>query len=244
VSSTLIYGTRWYGDRGGGGLVVSDPGTDLRYTAGLLNLQAAGRYLKVPQPTFYRWARGYKRGEPLIHVKPRSIDDLPVTFIALAEGYVLDALKAAGVRPNKIRPALDSLREEFGEYVLVAKELATDGIDVLWDYAQTDAGHELIAGHTRQTVIREIVTDYMRYVIRDSAGYPETLILRNWEPVRVVVDMRRSFGQPVFEETGTPVAAVAGMMKAGEDAESAAEEFGVTVDDARTAARILLGQAA
>jgi len=63
-----------------------------------------------------------------------------VTFIALAEAHVLDALREAGVRPQRIRPALDRLQELFGrEYVLAAKELATDGIDVLWDFSRTEA---------------------------------------------------------------------------------------------------------
>jgi uncharacterized protein (DUF433 family) len=217
---------------------------DLRLTAGLLNLTDAGRFLRVRQPTFHRWARGYKRGEPLLHVKPMTVGELPVTFTALAEGYVLDALKVAGVRPQKIRPALLRLRQEFGEYALVARELATDGIDVLWDYAQTPAGHELIEGRTGQVVIREIVADYMRYVVRDEEGYPEELQLRNWEPSKVVVDMRRAFGQPIFAGSGARVAAVAGLMRAGEDAETAADEFGVSIEDARTAARILLGHAA
>jgi uncharacterized protein (DUF433 family) len=179
-----------------------------------------------------------------MHVKPRSLDALPVTFIALAEGYVLDALKAAGVRPYKIRPALDQLRSEFGEYALVAQALATDGIDVLWDFSKTPAGHELIEGHTGQVVLREIVQDYMRYIVRDEEGYPARLMLRDWGPAEVVVDMRRAFGQPIFADTGVRVAAVAGMMKAGEDAETTAEEFGISIDDARTAARILLGHAA
>src|SRR5690349_17588230 len=106
---------------------------DARFTEGLMNLAEAGRHLGVPQQTFHRWARGYQRGEPLLHVAKRDTVR-PVTFIALAEAYVLDALRGAGVRPQRIRPALRKLESEFGkEYVLTAKELATDGIDVLWD---------------------------------------------------------------------------------------------------------------
>jgi len=217
---------------------------DARYAQGLLNLADAGRYLRVAQQTFQRWARGYKRGEALLHVKPRSADELPVTFMALAEGYVLDALRDAGVRPDKIRPGLDKLRQEFGEYALVARELATDGIDVLWDFSQTAAGRELIVGRTGQVVMREIVEDYMRYIVRDNEGYPQELTLRNWEPAKVIVDVRRSFGQPIFKDTGARVVDVAGMIKAGESAETAADEFGIEIHDARTAARILLGRAA
>jgi len=222
---------------------VSNP-QDPRYTEGLLALAEASRYLMVARRTFHRWARGYDHGEPLIHVRPLSTDRLPVTFLALAEGYVLYALEEAGVRPHKIRPALDALEAEFGEYALAARELATDGIDVLWDFSRTDAGRELIAAHTGQVVFREIVEDHMQYIVRDDDGYPQRLILRYWMPSKVIVDVRRSFGQPIFEGTSVRVADVAGMMKAGENAETTAEEFGISVDDARTAARILLGHAA
>lgn len=218
---------------------------DSRFVDGLMNLAEAGRYLHVPRQTFHRWARGYERGGALLHVRPNDAAGLSVTFIALAEAHVLDALREAGVRPQRIRPALDKLKEEFGrDYVLAAEELATDGVDVLWDFSRTDAGRELIAGDTGQVVIREIVQDYMTYISWDDDGYPVDLRLRHWEPSKVTVDVRRSFGQPIFDGTGVRVADVAGMVKAGETAETVAEEFGVSVGDVRTAARILLGRAA
>jgi uncharacterized protein (DUF433 family) len=222
---------------------VSD--LDARFTEGLLNLTQAGRYLRVPQQTFHRWARGYQRGEPLLHVLEHGQAVLPVTLIALAEGHVLEALRDAGVRPQKIRPALNALQREFGrDYVLVAPELATDGIDVLWDFSKSEAGSGLIAGDTGQHVMREIVQDYMTFIAFDADGYPAELELRHWLPSKVVVDMRRSFGQPSFAGTGTRVADVAGMIKAGEDAEAVADEFGLDINDVRTATRILLGRAA
>jgi uncharacterized protein (DUF433 family) len=218
---------------------------DVRFTEGLLNLTHAGRYLRVPQQTFHRWARGYRRGEPLLHVIEREKTRLPVTFIALAEGHVLEALRDAGVRPRRIRPALQRLQQEFGrDYVLVAPELATDGIDVLWDFARSKEGEGLIAGDTGQHIMRDIVQDYMSYIAWDKSGVPNELELRHWLPSKVVVDVRRSFGQPIFAGTGTRVADVAGMMKAGEDAGTVAEEFGLDISDVRTAARILLGRAA
>ncbi|WP_213454137.1 DUF433 domain-containing protein [Rhizomonospora bruguierae] len=218
---------------------------DARFTEGLLNLAEAGRYLHVPRQTFHRWARGYRRGEPLLHVIGKGETSLPVTFIALAEAHVLDALRDAGVRPQRIRPALQRLQEEFGrKYVLVAPELATDGIDVLWDFARSEAGHGLIAGDTGQHVIREIVADHLEYIAWDERGVPKQLELRHWQPSKVVVDVRRAFGQPYFAGTGTRVADVAGLVKAGERAEAVAEEFGLSIGDVRTAARILLGRAA
>jgi uncharacterized protein (DUF433 family) len=218
---------------------------DSRFTEGLLNLTEAGRYLRVPQQTFHRWARGYRRGEPLLHVLEPEHRRLPVTFIALAEGHVMDALRDAGVRPRKIRPALQRLKAEFGnEYVLVSPALATDGIDVLWDFARTDEGEGLIAGDTGQQVFKEIVADQLEYIAWDSSGVPAQLQLRHWAPAKVIVDVSQSFGQPIFAGTRIRVADVAGMMKAGEEAGTVAEEFGLPIGDVRTAARILLGRAA
>lgn len=218
----------------------------IRTRTGLLNQSDAARFLDIPQQTFNYWARGYERGRPLLHVLPQPEHrQATVPFVAMAEAYVLDALKAAGVKPRKIRPALLRLQQEFGEYVLVAPELATDGIDVLWDFSKTSPeGEGLIEGSSGQRVIREIVTDYLQYVVRDEDGYPSMLRLRRWLPSRIVVDPRRSFGQPIFEESRTRVADVAAMVKAGEDFEVVADELGVTLDDVRTAARILVGHAA
>jgi uncharacterized protein (DUF433 family) len=84
----------------------------------------------------------------------------------------------------------------------------------------------------------------MSYIVWDNEGYPQELELRHWLPSKVTVDVRRSFGQPIFAGAGVRVADVAGMMKAGENAEAVAEEFGLDVHDVRTAARILLGRAA
>lgn len=218
---------------------------DERFTEGLLNLAQAGRYLRVPRQTFHRWARGYERGKPLLHVLDYDRTPLPVTFIALAEAHVLGALRDAGVRPQRIRPALTKLQKEFGrDYVLVAPELATDGIDVLWDFSKSNAGQGLIAADTDQHVIREIVQDHMSYIAWGNDGFPVELVLPNWQPSKVIVDVRRSFGQPIFAGTGTRVSDVAGMIKAGEDADTVAEEFGLPLSDVRTAARILLGRAA
>jgi uncharacterized protein (DUF433 family) len=52
------------------------------------------------------------------------------------------------------------------------------------------------------------------------------------------------FGQPVFVKSGARMADIANMIKAGEDSETVAAEHGVTVEDVRTAARVLLGHAA
>ena len=219
---------------------------DIRFSRPLMTMVDASRHLGIPQQTFHRWARGYERGGPLLHVvEPDNIRQASVPFIAMAEAWVLAGLRNAGVRPQRIRPALTRLQEEFGrDYVLVSKELATDGISVLWDFSRTEAGAGLIEGRTGQAVMREIVQEYLEYVGFGADNYPKLLWLKAFEPAKVVIDPYRSSGQPVFDASGTKVANVAAMLRAGEDPAIVAEEHGVEASAVRAAARVLLGRAA
>lgn len=219
---------------------------DLRFSAGLLDFADASRFLGIPQQTFRRWALGDASSEPLLHtVNSRDPARARASLITLAEAWVLAGLRDAGVRTQRIRPALTRLSKDFGrEYVLVAPELATDGVDVLWDFARTREGEGLIAGHTGQHVMREIVADYMTYVGWGADGYPEVLRLRRCEPSKVLIDPNRAFGQPIFAGSQVRVSDAAGMIKAGDAPEVVAEELGVSLDDVRTATRVLLGRAA
>jgi uncharacterized protein (DUF433 family) len=225
--------------------IVND---DVRLTAGLYDIGEAARLVNLPQATFRRWAMGYESGAPLLHMLPDrdARRESSVPFIALAEAWVLNGLRRAGVRPNKIRPGLEELKRQFGgsEYVLMAPELATDGVDLLWDFSRTQAGSGMIEARTGQHVFREIIVDYLKYLTMGSGNLPESLRLQVAMPSNVVVDPHRMFGQPIFVNSGARMADIANMIKAGEDTDTVAFEHGVTVEDVRTAARVLLGHAA
>lgn len=66
--------------------IVVDPARDLRFTAGLLNMADAARFLGIKKSTFNRWAR-------LLDMKPARPRSASVTFVALVEAYVLWALR-------------------------------------------------------------------------------------------------------------------------------------------------------
>jgi uncharacterized protein (DUF433 family) len=222
--------------------VADDP----RFDVGLLDVSDASRFLGIARSTLSRWVTGYGGvAAPLIHTLPSANSQARVTFISLVEAWVLDALRKAGVNPSKIPPALARLATEFGrEHVLVAPNLATDGIDVLWDFSRTSEGEGLMDARTGQMVMREIVEDYLRYVSWASDNYPNLLRLRSCEPSDVIIDPYRAFGQPLFQASRTRVRDVANMLAAGEDPQVVADEHGVSINDVRTAARILLGRAA
>lgn len=217
---------------------------DAESIRGIMNMTDAARYLAVSQQTFHRWAKGYEKGQPLLHLaETTKTRQASVSFVSLTEAYVLQALRRAGVQVRKIRPALQELQREFGtEYALTAPNLATDGIDVLWDFAKTPGGSGLIEARTGQVVMRTIVADYLTYITRDD-GVPTRLELPSCQPSKVIVDPHYGFGQPRFDASGARLIDVAAMLKAGEEPAVVAEEFGISAHDVSTAARVLLGHA-
>jgi uncharacterized protein (DUF433 family) len=219
---------------------------DPRFHTPLLSIPDAARCLALAPQTFRSWASSAEGGRPLVHVLPAEGIQARVPFIALAEAHVLAALRHAGLRVAKARGALTALQRQFGrEYVLAARELATDGIDLLWDFSRSsDVDDTLMVAGTNQIVFREIVTGYMRYLTWADDGYPRMMRLPAFEPSDVVVDPARAFGQPIFHRARVRVADVAAMVKAGEDPRAVAAEYEVTDDDVWAATRVFLGKAA
>ena len=113
----------------------------------------------------------------------------------------------------------------------------------MWSQWMT-VGEGLMEGRTGQFVMREIVEDYLSYVTWADDDYPSMLQFRSCQPSKVVMDPYRLFGQPFFDSTRVRVGDVADMLSMGEDPQVVAEEYGIGIEEVRTAARILLGIAA
>lgn len=93
--------------------------TDRRFTLPLYSISEASRYLRLPRQTLVNWADGYSTGAqapvvgaPLVTAVAskgqRSQPRLP--FIGIAEAYVLNVFRRAGVPLQRIRPSLDVLK--------------------------------------------------------------------------------------------------------------------------------------
>ena len=219
---------------------------DIRFTMGVLNVSDAAHYLSLKRTTLQGWSGSDRDRAPILRTlnSPPGERRATFTLIAAAEAHALHALSQAGVRPHKIRPALSKLREWYGDNALVAPELATDGVDVLWNSARSPDGEGIIEGRTGQRVMKEIVEDYLQYVHWADDRIPDRLQLRAFLPHEVVIDPYRHFGQPYFSDSGVRVADIAGMLKADEDPEVVADEFDVDPRIVRTTARVALGTAA
>ena len=229
---------------------------DDRFTVPLYTLTEASTYLRVPRATLTTWADGYEqhrrdraiartvRGAPIITAVDaihRGHARLP--FVGIAEAYVLNAFRRAGVPMQRIRPSLDWLVQHVGPHALASKDLYTDGAEVLWDFAQR-AGEDspdgefvksLIVPRSGQYVFKEIVQHYLQQISFSDDKYANLIRLPQYQHANVVLDPRRGYGQPVFGNSGIRVSDAIGPLRAGESFEAVSEDYGVPVSELRDA---------
>jgi uncharacterized protein (DUF433 family) len=176
-----------------------------------------------------------------------------VPFITLAEGMVLAAIRKTGVPMQRIRPALLALQDHLGiEHALASQRLYSDGAEVLFDFAQqsneaaeaTTAARDLVVLRNGQRVFTETVSDYLQRIDYGDDGYARLLHLPGYQHRQVVVDPKRSFGQPVFVSGGAKVSDVIDRFQAGESLPDLSEDFGVPIDDLEDALRVASRRAA
>lgn len=224
-----------------------------RFETPLYSLAEASRYLGVSDSTFRAWAKGYEhrgrnrkevRGAAVVTTipdQPRGAASIP--FVGLAEGLVLAGIRKSGVPLQRIRPALDRLRDEFGlDHVLASKQLYTDGAEVLYDFGQdqvdADAVMRLVVVRNGQHVFTEVVEQYLSRIEFASDGYAGLIRLPSYGSAEVVVNPQRGFGQPTFVRGGARLEDVLGMFWAGESLATVAREYGVPEDQLEDALRV------
>jgi uncharacterized protein (DUF433 family) len=216
---------------------------DIRFDVPLYTLAEAARALGVPPSTFATWARGYKRssgsrrswhGDPIVTSLGGPARQPSIPFIGLAEGMVLAAVRRAGVPLQRVRPALAALTAEIGvDHALASKRLYTDGAELLFDYAEEVASvdaevvRDLVVIRSRQRVFADVIEQYLKLISYGPDEYASKIQLPAYEYAVVVVDPKRSFGQPIFERSAVPVSNVLERFWAGEDIDTVSAEFGV-----------------
>jgi uncharacterized protein (DUF433 family) len=224
---------------------------DPRFSVPLYTLSEASRYLLVPRSTLDSWAHGYERqpvGQPVVKGTQmitaihhdRGTAELP--FVGVAEAYVLNAFRRAGVPMQRIRPSIDWLLRNVGPHALASRDLYTDGAEVLWHFAQQSGEgspddqviKHLIVPRSGQYVFKDIVEHYLRQ-ITFADKYASMIRLTQFGDADVVLDPLRGFGQPVFSRSGARVADALGPLRAGETFETVAEDYGVSEGELRDA---------
>ncbi|MYX58608.1 DUF433 domain-containing protein [Streptomyces sp. SID8382] len=163
-------------------------------------------------------------------------------FVAVVEAYVLRSLRGYLSMP-KIREAAEAVPLAFGdEYGLTTRRIATDGVDIFVAYA--DGG--LARARDGQRPIREVITDYVRYIGWESGDqYPYRLCLRQYPDVApVIIDPRFGWGASVVAENKAQVDAIVSLWEVGETLETVADEYGLTRDQVEAVCRTARRRAA
>lgn len=229
-----------------------------RFDTPLYTVPEAARYLDVPASTLASWTRG-RRGrsfdspggvEPLL---ASSVHGTPnISFVGLAEGMVLTALRRSGVPPQRIHRAVTLLGQDLGiHHALASQRLHSDGPEILHDHGLRDPGSDTARAVDDLVVVRNgrpmfttVVESYLSRITFDLDGYASSIRLPAYEVADVVVDPTRGFGQPIFSEGGARLDDALAMFRAGEPLEVVAAEFGVSREHLEDAVRVATRTAA
>lgn len=207
---------------------------DVRTAQPLFTLAEASRYLGVHGETLRYWSRS-DGGAPLITTLDQPRGHASVPFVGFAEAFVLAAFRRAGVPLQRIRPAVDILRERIGsDHALASRNLYTDGAEVLYRYAadhDDPALLELTVVRTGQRQFSELVRAYLQRITYGADDYAESVRLPAFGPVDVVVDPRRAFGQPFLARGGARVEDVVDRFYAGDSIAAIADDFAIEPAD-------------
>jgi uncharacterized protein (DUF433 family) len=217
--------------------------SDPRLSAALFTFREAGAYLDVPTTTIRYWAhRGTGRSEALVTAFAGERAVPALSFLSLAEAYVLSVFRQAGVPMQRIRPALEKLKSDLGlDYALASGHLYTDGSEVLFDYAFT-AGDEVRRQLTEvrhgQTVLRPVIESHLKRIAWDHDRWPTRLHLPGFAVADVIVDIRRAYGRPIVLSGDARVEDVVGRFFGGDPIDEVAHDFGLSPEEVEDAIRV------
>jgi len=183
---------------------------------GLYTVPQASRLSHVSVGRIRRWLRGYTfttatgphKSPPVVTSQLPPIDGgLIVTFLDLQEIRLVDAFLEAGVQWKTLRLARQQAEQAIGPYPFSRGRFETDGRDVFYDMAPKSDGAFLNLV-SQQTAFKRFVSRFMVSLKFDAEGQAS-----EWWPLgknkQVVLNPRRSFGQPIVPREGVPTSILA-----------------------------------
>lgn len=210
--------------------------SDAAHTTPIYSLSEAAQIIRAPATSFARWAHGHRfrqrRADEWGWTAPiltgvKNGRGFTVPFNALAEGYVVESFRRAGLPMARIRPAVEVLRNELGlEHALLSDRLRTDGAEILIE----NGDRELVVVRNHQGVFRDVVDQYLK-TLTYREGFVESVRLPSFERAHVIVDPHRNSGQPTIARIGVRVEDVVSRIRAGEAMPDVAEDFGLQQDE-------------
>lgn len=213
------------------------------------------RVLDLAAGTAARWIDGYTRAgrfyEPV--VRPEHTGDEVATWGELVECRLLAEYRGAGVSIQRMRPAVERLRNlTDSRYPLASARLwlGTDGRELVaqvQDAVNLDRALSLVVVRSGQAMI-----DWTPRASNFAASVTWSTGAIDAEPVSlapdrnnlgVEIDPRRGYGDPVIRGRSVPTSVIRELVRAGEPIESIAESYSLTTEQIEAALRFELGRA-
>lgn len=201
------------------------------------------RLIGLHSGTARRWLEGYTRAGrfyvPVLRPEPAGTE--LVTWGEMVEARLLSEFRSRRVPVQRLRPAIERLRTEFGPYPLAHARpfLEVDGrelVRVVQDQVDLDPGLQLVVVRNGQLVLTE-TTERFRSAIDYESGIAGRLRPESRTP-SVLMDPRRAFGQPAIRSVRTD--ALAEDYRAGTSREELAELYSLTPEQVDEALRFEL----
>ena len=164
---------------------------------------------------------------------------LRVPHIATIDYKMVGMMNPVCLPPDRRGGPAILVRTEFGiEHVLTARRLYVVGAQLLWEVSTEDdvdeevrhTARDLIVLRDGQYVFRQVIEQYLRQITYDDE-YARRLELPRYEVAHIVTDPEVNFGKPYFAHSGTPLAVVRDLLRAGETVADVAGDFGIPIDE-------------
>ena len=188
----------------------------------------AARYAHLASQTVASWHKpstSNQRGTLSAKDKGASL-----SYLQLIEVAVVASFRKAGVSLQKVRSAREYVSKQLeAEHPFAEYRFKTDGHDLWMDYAQieADSGDKklLLASGSGQLAWSDIIGRLKEF------DYEADGLAVRWHVAGkksgIIIDPRVQFGAPSIN--GVPTWVFKGRLKAGEDLEDIADDFGVTI---------------
>jgi uncharacterized protein (DUF433 family) len=195
---------------------------DKRFTEPLYTTNQAARYLDLNPATLRYWAN---KDHLLTVGTPETPRGPCLPFVALVEAQLFILFRELGLSLQAIASGMLVVRKELGSELLKKDCLATDGKDILINYALGSRDAEWTRARDLQIGIPKVIDEGLKLIRWADDDYPQALRLRVYGSTDVIADPRIAYGQAVIEGTRTRVEDVISLFKAREPVKAIAEEF-------------------
>lgn len=215
----------------------------------IYDMEQVDRLLQLRAGTARRWIDGYTRSgktyPPII--RPESTGDSTVSWGEFVEARYVRQFRTDGVPVQRLRPAIERMREQFNTpYPLASARpfVATDRELVyrLQEEVGLDKKLQLVVARNDQLVLSTEASSFFESTSWDENDQSALRVHPRGHQSPVVIDPVRQFGEPVIRSVTTRI--IAEQFQAGESTSRIADIYELSVQDVEEALRFESAQVA